>query len=252
MMGIAMTTSRMTNSRWAKRCKRSVWGGALGLVVLAACAAGSARAEDDNENSIWNLDQRLWSGFMGSLGLRSNNDGTVEYRERSPLVVPPQRNLPPPETAAAKNPAWPVDADVKRREEAAAKRKAARTKGTDDLEAMGRNLNPSELGPTGSTASTSSSGRPDPANSNGTSMLPSQLGYFGGLFSWEGIGGNFGMGPKEEVGTFTAEPPRTALTAPPAGYQTPSPAQPYGMTKRIEKSKAGKIFEDYGTVDTTK
>lgn len=238
-----MTTSRMTNSRWAKRCKRSAWGGALGLVVLAACAAGSARAQDDNENSIWNLDQRLWNGFMGSLGLRSNNDGSVEYRERSPLVVPPQRDLPPPEAAGAKNPAWPVDPDVKRREEAAAKRKAARTKGFD-IDKFGSNLNPSELGPTGSVASSGGSSRPEPANPEGTNLLPSQLGYFGGLFSW--TGSSFGLGPKEEIGTFKAEPPRTALTAPPVGYQTPSPAQPYGMTKRIELAKPEK-HEDFGS-----
>jgi hypothetical protein len=238
-----MTTSRMTNSRWTKRCKRTAWGGALGLLVLATCAAGSARAQDDNENSIWNLDQRLWSGFMGSLGLRSNNDGSVEYRERSPLVVPPQRNLPPPEAAAAKNPAWPVDADVKRREDAAAKRKAARSKGFD-IDKMGANLNPSELGPTGSVASSSGSGRPDAVSTEGTNLLPSQLGYFGGLFSW--TGSSFGLGPKEEVGTFKAEPPRQALTAPPVGYQTPSPAQPYGMTKRIEVAKPEK-HEDFGS-----
>jgi hypothetical protein len=232
-----MTTSRMT------KAKRTALGGALGLVVLAACASGSARAEDDNDNSIWNLDQRMWNGVMGSLGLRSNTESSIEYRERSPLVVPPQRNLPPPEAAAAKNPAWPVDADVKRREEAAAKRKQARSKNFD-MDAMGANLNPSQLGPSGGAAS--GSAQPDPANPSGSNMLPSQLGYFGGLFSWTGIGGSFGMGPKEEVGTFKAEPPRTALTAPPVGYQTPSPEQPYGMVKRVEQVKPQKIYEDNG------
>jgi hypothetical protein len=50
----------------------------------------------------------------------------------------------------------------------------------------------------------------------------------GGLFSWSGFG--FG-GQKEEIGTFTKEPPRQALTGPPVGYQTPSPEQPYGVSK---------------------
>jgi hypothetical protein len=234
----------MTDSRWTTHVKRTAWGGALGLVVLAACASGSARAaEDDNDNSIWNLDQRLWSGVMQTFGLNSNTESSIEYRERSPLVVPPQRTLPPPETAAAKNPAWPVDPDAKRRDEAAAKRKLARTKGVDNIEAMGNNLTPSQLNPTGSTGSTASSGRTEPTNRDG--MLPSQLGYFGGLFS--GVGFGFGMGPKEEIGTFKAEPPRVSLTAPPAGYQTPSPAQPYGTTKRVEYEKPDKIYEDFGT-----
>ena len=43
--------------------------------------------------------------------------------------------------------------------------------------------------------------------------------------------------PTKEVGTFTTEPPRTSLIAPPAGYQTPSPAQPYGFVKRPEYQK---------------
>jgi len=160
------------------------------------------------------------------------------------LVVPPQRNLPPPETAAAKNPAWPVDPDAKRRDEEAAKKKLTRRRGYD-AEIEGRNLSPSELNPAGAR-SAGGSGGPNPADTSGSNLLPSQLGYFGGLFSWSGFG--FGLGgPKEEVGTFTAEPPRTALTAPPVGYQTPSAAQPYEMSKRIEYPKPDK-FEDYGTI----
>ena len=240
-----MTTSHMTNSRWTKRCKRTAWGGALGLVVLAACAAGSARAADDDDNSIWNLDQRLWNGVRQNFGLNSYNDGTIEYRERSPLVVPPQRTLPPPETAAAKNPAWPVDPDLKRRDEEAAKKKQVRRRGYE-VEMEGRNLTPSELNPAGtrSAGSTGGSGGPN-TDASGSPVPPSQLGYFGGLFTWSGLG--FGLGPKSEVGTFTAEPPRTALTAPPIGYQTPSSAQPYGLTKRLEYPKPEK-FEDFGTI----
>jgi hypothetical protein len=234
-----MTTSHMTDSRWTKRCKRSAWGGALGLVVLAACASGSAVAQEESESSMWN-------GVLQGLGLRSFNDGTVEYRERSPLVVPPQRNLPPPETAAAKNPAWPVDPDLKRRDEEAAKKKQVRRRGYE-VETEGRNLSPSELNPAGTrTAGTGGSGGPNPTgDTSGGNLPPSQLGYFGGLFTWSGFG--FGLGPKTEVGTFTAEPPRAALTAPPVGYQTPSPAQPYGLTKRLEYGKPEK-FEDFGTI----
>jgi hypothetical protein len=73
---------------------------------------------------------------------------------------------------------------------------------------------------------------PDPGNI----ASPTQLGYFGGLFSGSAFGFGIG-GPKEEVGVFQQEPPRTSLTAPPAGYQTPSPAQPYGVTKRYEYQK---------------
>jgi hypothetical protein len=229
----------MTNTRsevlWTKRRKQVAWGFACGLLVLAA-VQGSARAEDgDNEDSIWNLDTRIYKGFMQSLGLKSNNDQTIDYRERSPLVVPPSRDLPPPEAATTQpNPAWPVDPDQKRRKDAA----LAKKNKIDPSYALDRDgvpLSPSELDPAGAKPRTSSGG-----GSNGTpggdpdggAVLPSKLGYFGGLFSGSAFG--FGIGPKEEVGTFTREPPRQALTAPPSGYQTPSPAAPYGVTKRIE------------------
>jgi hypothetical protein len=48
---------------------------------------------------------------------------------------------------------------------------------------------------------------------------------------------------KTETSTFTAEPPRDNLTAPPAGYQTPSPNQPYGLGPSQEKRK-GLTFEE--------
>ncbi len=66
---------------------------------------------------------------------------------------------------------------------------------------------------------------------NNPRMTPSQLGYSGGLSSKM-----FG-GKDEETAQFTGEPPRTSLTEPPPGYQTPSPDQPYGMTDREKALK---------------
>src|SRR5262249_52374011 len=42
---------------------------------------------------------------------------------------------------------------------------------------------------------------------------------------------------KPEAAPFTGEPPREAMTAPPSGYQTPSPNYPYG-TAGQDKRKA--------------
>src|SRR5712691_6949421 len=116
----------MTTSRWTRHLQQAALAGMLGLVVLAVCAQGSARAEDDEQtDSIWNLDRRLYRGLMNGLGLRDGNESSIEYRERSPLVVPPSRNLPPPQAnASVRNPAWPKDPDVQRRD---VKRKAQTT-----------------------------------------------------------------------------------------------------------------------------
>jgi hypothetical protein len=231
--------TRSTTLVWSKRLKQAACGTACALMVLAA-AQGTARAEDDDDqkNSIWNLDTRVYREFMSALGLRNGSEESIDYRERSPLVVPPSRDLPPPEVARVQpSPAWPADPDQKRRK-AAAEAKVKRKATPYDPDEDARNLMPSELNRAGPSPVRPGSGR-NSEDPEGTAVPPSQLGYFGGLFSWSGLG--FGMGtPKDEVGTFTREPPRATLTAPPAGYQTPSPAAPYGVTKRIEYGKATK------------
>ena len=72
------------------------------------------------------------------------------------------------------------------------------------------------------------------SNGEGSNMSPSEMGYFGGLFSWSGLG----FGSREEYGTFSKEPPRRSLTEPPLGYQTPSPDQPYGIGKQTPTRKS--------------
>jgi len=215
-------------SGWTTRARRIAFGGALGLTVLAALLPAGAQAQDDDDdkNSAWNIDQKLLNGLMRGLGFRSGNESEIEYRERSPLVIPPSRNLPPPEQAGAgKTAAWPVDPDVKRRQEKAAKRRESKGYDPDHEQ---RNLTPSELNPAGVNRGAGAPGTPGSMGNDGKPMQPSELGYFGGLFS------SFG-GAKDEAASFDREPPRTSLTAPPSGYQTPSAAQPYGLNKKDAK-----------------
>jgi len=223
--------SVLTKSDWTKRTRRIAFAGALGLAVLAALIPAGAQAQDDDDDSKsgWNLDKKHLNDLMRNLGLRNGNESQIEYRERSPLVIPPSKNLPPPEQAGAgKSAAWPVDPDVKKKKEAAAKRKERKGYDPDYEE---RNLTPSELNPAGVNRSAGRPGTPGSLGDEGggTPLQPSQLGYFGGLFS------SFGGGSKEDVATFDREPPRNSLTAPPSGYQTPSAAQPYGITKKDPK-----------------
>src|SRR5262245_25341842 len=222
--------SVVKKSPWTRQARLIAFGSSLAFAVLAAFSPAGVQAQDDDDDkkSWWNLDKKLLNDFMRGLGLRNGSEPQIEYRERSPLVIPPSRNLPPPEQAGAgRTAAWPVDPDVKRKQEAAAKRKDR--KGYDpDYE--GRNLTPSELNPPGANRSTARTGTPESLGNDGAPVKPSELGYFGGLFS------SFGsFGSKEEFATFDREPPRNSLTAPPSGYQTPSVAQPYGISKKDPK-----------------
>jgi hypothetical protein len=191
----------------------------LALVTAVICTGGVARAleeGDEDYDHALNADKRLIDTFLTTLGLKSTNVD-IDYRERSPLVVPPRRDLPAPEVnAAGKNPAWPVDPEAKMRKDAAAARKNSKT--TD--------IDPSK--PIAGTGALDAKGtaRDYP---EGRDKMKDEPGLFTRLFS-----GKFDIwgGPAEEVGTFTAEPPRVTLTEPPPGYQTPSPSAPYGVTKR--------------------
>jgi len=173
-------------------------------------------------------------GFMGSLmrGL-GGTDGSngINYRERSPLVVPRNMTLPPPETRrpdAAAN--WPKDPDVMARRAAReALRKRDRSKEQDIQESI-KNPTIPELGQARARTATVS---PQPGVTEerrviteGTGILsPSQLGVpVNNLF------GMFGTKRNDNV-PFTAEPTRENLTMPPSGYQTPATTQAYGISE---------------------
>src|SRR3954463_13298553 len=100
----------------------------IGLVVTAS----AARAEDDEDDSTF--EQKAIKQIMTGLGGTNMENTGIDYRERSPLVVPPRIDLPPPDTAAStvNVPNWPKDPDVQQRRAAAAA--AQRTRPEEALE----------------------------------------------------------------------------------------------------------------------
>jgi hypothetical protein len=189
--------------------------GLVGGILVVSCGATGALAEDDDLT----FDQKILRGVLGSFGVRTGSD-EIEYRERSPLVVPPKADLPPPQTDQATRAAnWPNDPTVKRRKQEAEKRRSGGSIYNEHEDA--RALRPDEL-EMGRVLQRSGVARaPTDAEKDGKPMKPSELGYTGGVF-----GTLFGSSKEAET-KFTGEPPRSSLTEPPPGYQTPSPSQPY-------------------------
>ena len=74
--------------------------------------AGAARAGDDDEDDK-TFEEKIIEGIMAGIGGTNMENRGIDYRERSPLVVPPKLDLPPPAAAAAevKAPNWPKDPD---------------------------------------------------------------------------------------------------------------------------------------------
>lgn len=217
---------------------------ALGAAVLATSLIwpASARAEDDSVP----IDTKIMRGIMQGLGLKRDGEAGINYQQRAPLVLPPGRTLPPPEkagAAAANNPAWPDDPDIKRAK-AEAKAERESTQNPDDvLLREGRPMRPDELAPgpkPRNTQRASAGSYQSSPDGYGKQLSPSELGDRGNIFS------RMFAGDKEEVANFTGEPPRASLTAPPRGYQTPSPDQPYGTGKeKPATAKPGNYYQDH-------
>jgi hypothetical protein len=198
----------------------------IGLVM----AAGAARAADDDDEDDKTFEEKIIEGIMAGIGGTNMENRGIEYRERSPLVVPPKLDLPPPASAAAEAPApnWPKDPDAQRRKAAA----AARKKDNKDPREAARILTPAELaaGKTAGPARTNNDPIQPGATNTNLLLSPSELGYKGGF------SGLFG-GSKTETAPFKGEPTRESLTQPPTGYQTPSPNFAYGTGPKESLNK---------------
>jgi hypothetical protein len=202
--------------------RRGLAAGAC-VALLAFAGPLGAQAQTQAAEDEDTFEQSIIKNIMGGLGVDVGRPG-IDYRERSPLVIPPTLDLPPPEAAdaSARNPAWPREPERKRA--AASNRPNARA--TTDDPGTNSVLTPDELrrgtNPRAPRVT-------DPSKSGslseaeiGRPMRPSELGG-GSIFTW---GNLMGAGLQEKA-TFAGEPTRGALTQPPPGYQTPSPSQPY-------------------------
>jgi hypothetical protein len=205
----------------------------VALGAALAMTAGAARAaDDDNEKSF---SDRFIDGIKTTIrGGTSIDDGTIQYRERSPLVVPPRLDLPPPDTASkeVKAPNWPKDPDEGRRRANAGKNKSK----PGILDAVLNPFLPSKPGEATSAASAEPPSLPPPPRpDNETAKGDPVYDRAGNLFKGNAITSQLGLsnfnlfgGSKSESAVFANEPTRESLTQPPVGYQTPSPNFAYG------------------------
>ena len=201
----------------------------LGVGLLVASGAARAQEADDDDKTF---EEKIIEGIMKGIGGTNMDNTGIDYRERSPLVVPPKLDLPPPAASSTevKAPNWPKDPDEARRKAAIAARKKAKP---NEIEAA-RPLTPSELNVAKTAPSGGRTQNPDwdvPGGEPGMNILsPSQLGFEGRFSSL--FGGN-----KTEMKEFKSEPPRESLTQPPPGYQTPSSNFAYGTGPKESLNK---------------
>jgi hypothetical protein len=217
-----------------------------GTLALALSIAGSASAQSAAEEEDVPLDTKIFRQIMQDLGMKRGDEG-IEYRERAPLVVPPSRELRPPQpegSAAAANPAWPKDPDVagRRKQATAAERAKLKASAEGSIVDEQRALRPDELERGRVPAAKSGPAAPDVDHAN-RPMSPAELNqntqkktFFDSIWS--------SFGPyKPETVPFNGEPPRTSMTAPPPGYQTPSPDHAYGLGQKDSRAAPSTVVD---------
>jgi hypothetical protein len=217
----------------------------LGLTLVMT--AGAARAADDDDRSFT---ERFVDGFKSTIRGNTMDNRGIDYRERSPLVVPPNLDLPPPVTAtrAPQVTNWPKDPDEKQRKAiiAAKKKNAPPVVAVAPAAVQDTTPRPINIAPpvVEAAAPTPDMIRPNHAtDSNGTAKTdpiydqPGDLFRGGASTALDGVGlgslGNLFGGKKDEPSLPPGtEPSREALTQPPSGYQTPSASYPYAVESK--------------------
>jgi hypothetical protein len=163
---------------------------------------------------------QVMDSVLSALGLKPAEEvPEIDYRERPPLVVPPQMKLRPPEAPpSARSAAWPNDPDVARR---AAEAKAAKTPRPNARESDigdGKLMRPGDI-PGGRTAR--STAPQDPATYT-IDHGPSKTGWM----SPDKLRSMGTTATPEKSLVAGQEPPRRYLTDPPAGLRVPSDRGP--------------------------
>ncbi len=175
-----------------------------GLVGLGLGLASPARAADDGYANVF-------SSVLGAMGvIKPDAPPEIEYRERAPLVLPPQVALPKPTAESKRTASWPQDPDVARRRKDAEEARAPRNNPLNDKEGL---LTGAEMakgrGQTSPVAPTNCG-----VNGNARGCLvvsPDEL---------KAEGERFAASNPNSTDTITAgkEPDRVYLTQPPKGY----------------------------------
>ena len=223
-------------SGWTLR--RGLRLAAITLGIGLVMASGAARAQDDEDDDK-TFEEKIIDGIMAGIGGTNMENRGIEYRERSPLVVPPRLDLRPPENARGeiKDANWPKDPDEARRKAAIANRK----KNNKDPVEASRILTPpnwrrQDRGPENRR-------RPAPARYQQQQPDPQPVAARLQRRLQRPV-----RRQQDRTAPFKGEPTRESLTQPPAGYQTPSPNFAYGTGPKESLNKeydpaAGKYGE---------
>ena len=211
---------------------RLAFAAVIGTTFLAVSVPANAQEEEDNGYDI-----QIIRRVLSAVGLRDDKP-PIDYRERSPLVVPPSTSLPPPMSGNVAAPNWPVDPEIKEQRMRNAASKVPGATG-DPVVDDGKPLPPSELAKGRAKRGVAPGPITEFPNVSQKELgSPNVFSFFSKAIS--------GGSEKEESKTFTQEPPRASLLEPPPGYQTPASTYAYGTGKKDNKPTAKNYSATHG------
>ncbi len=194
-----------------------------GALMLGLTVSTPAKALDDGEENVFTSVFQLLTAGIGIGG--NTAKPTIEYRERAPLVLPPNtQQLPPPGTGvAARNANWPQDSDQQRNRRNQARERAPR----EAYEDIGGRRAPTSV----PGAPVATAGDPRECRDGPLERLCNTEQF------WSTMSNRKQIELKVAVGQ---EPTRRALTDPPAGFRTQTTAQQYTfeVERKIDISDA--------------
>lgn len=191
---------------------RSLTGLAGTIFATSLIGAGlgtmPARAADDGYANVF-------TSVLSAVGVVKPDPGPeIDYRERPPLVLPPQDTLPKPEaTGVKRTAAWPQDPDVLRRRKAAEEARAPIVATGDKAEV----LTPAQLA--------KGRAQSEPVNPNNCGAKGNNRGCLVlSPVELRAEGERFEAANPDKTNELQAgqEPDRTFLTQPPKGYMKPT------------------------------
>src|SRR5688500_15158929 len=201
---------------------RLAFSAVIGTTFMVAAIPAQAQGEHDG------FDIPGIRRVLSAVGLRDDKP-PIDYRERSPLVVPPSTSLPPPMSGNVAAPNWPVDPEIKEQRMRNAASKVPGATG-DPVVDDGKPLLPSEHAKGRAKRGVAPGPITEFPNVSQKELgTPNVFSFFSKALS---------STEKEESKPFTQEPPRASLLEPPPGYQTPASTYAYGVGKKDNKPTA--------------
>ena len=179
-------------------------------LTWASLVSSPSWAGDDGDAPLWKGVSGIFAPVVGFTGFGGGDKPPpIEYREHGKLVLPPNRDLPPPGSSATADPSWPVDQEILRQ-------KALKEEGKKSIAGVGDARLRYTHGFPANEPVTIRSVDPDGQTAKCESNCGSSSSVLSNLnpLKWVGMGGKSAtaLGP---------EPDREWLTDPPKGFRAP-------------------------------